>query len=782
MNRRIPFAAGAAGAGLLAAAFLQAAVAAADSSDDAADISSNAFTIDGTTFDPGSDGYNGIDSLFTNAPLLDIGTTKPLGIIDLGSQDLTAYDSEGSELGTVTTSVNDANILGIDAAQFTVSSVDPADGVDSDDLPAEGTIYSITNIGFGFENIYEAVPNDDGDGAASISDTFVTPFGNFDIPTEFDAISQLDPGDAFDGLDTSGSDSGGFGDLLGGLGSSGGSDGAGGAGGDSTSASAAAAETDLPGGDNAVAINGLTFDPGSDGFDDVPQLFGVAPLMAIGGGALDGDPLYPTNDVEVYDGTGSDATDLGSVNLGVNTANILGIDSTQLTVTDVDPADGLSESDAADLPSEGTVYSVTNLGFGFGNVYEAVPNDDGSAAASISDTLVTPFGNFDVPTDFDAVADLDPGSPFEGLDTSSASSGGMLGDLGGLLDGSGSDSGLLSFAAGDDETGGGEEPGDGGGEEPGDGAGTDLSDHAFTIGDTSFDPGSDGFDSVTPLFGIAPLLEIGGAQVGDLLTLAEQDLDVYNADGDEVGSVETTVNTSNILGIETTQLTVTDVDPAEGMDDSAALPADGTVYSVTDLGFLDIHNVYEAVPADGDGAPTITDTLVTPFGNIDLSTPFNALADLDPGNAVAGVSDSGGSGGLFDGLLGGLLGGSGGEGSGEIDDASASQIASALGDFSGDDFSGDDSSIDDVASALAGGDGTDVLGDHVSGSDVTDALSDAGISIDNDEVSAGDIASALNDAGDSGTGGGLFDGLGDLFGGGDGAEGGFDLFDPSSWL
>jgi hypothetical protein len=59
MNRRTCVAAVAAtAAGPLAAAFLHGGVAVADTTGTAADISDNAFTVDGTTFDPGSEGYN----------------------------------------------------------------------------------------------------------------------------------------------------------------------------------------------------------------------------------------------------------------------------------------------------------------------------------------------------------------------------------------------------------------------------------------------------------------------------------------------------------------------------------------------------------------------------------------------------------------------------------------------------------------------------------------------------------------------------------------------------
>jgi hypothetical protein len=51
----------------------------------------------------------------------------------------------------------------------------------------------------------------------------------------------------------------------------------------------------------------------------------------------------------------------------------------------------------------------------------------------------------------------------------------------------------------------------------------------------------------------------------------------------------------------------------------------------------------------GDAAGSIQDTLVTPFGNIDLSTMFDAIAAFDPGDAAAGADDSGDA--LFDGLF-----------------------------------------------------------------------------------------------------------------------------------
>lgn len=67
-----------------------------------------------------------------------------------------------------------------------------------------------------------------------------------------------------------------------------------------------------------------------------------------------------------------------------------------------------------------------------------------------------------------------------------------------------------------------------------------------------------------------------------------------------------------------------------------------SVYSVTDFG-LGFSNVYVATPDDtGDAAGSIQDFLVTPFGNVDLSSmfaSFDAIAAFDPADAVAGVTD-----------------------------------------------------------------------------------------------------------------------------------------------
>lgn len=638
MTNRIRMAAAVAtaGGGILTAAFLQAATAVADSG------SETGFTIGGLTFDDPvaidnltgiqTPGYEPLIPMFANVPLLSLGSDSLLGLASLGSQQFTLEDSSGETLGTVLTSTNVQNLLGIVTAQFTVSSTDAADGLtdaQAAELPADGTVYSITNLGGGFANVYVAVPNADGTAASSITNTFVTPFGNFDIPLSYDAIAPLDPGKPLEAL----------GDASGATGLS----------------------------DNAFTIGSTTFDPGADGVDVAAplSLSSFAPLLKLEASAINlsgtgPDGTQADQNFEVY----TNGTEAGSIQSYVWYSDVLGIDSTQFTVGAIAPASAALQSalaanldfsnadftaqdlanalaansailqygtgditgndvlvsllpsdvslagsgitndevasvlnniSLADLPALGTVYSVTDLGGGFANVYQAVPGTDGDAA-TITNTLVTPFGNFEVPTSFDATAPLDPAAPLGALAATSDSAA--------------------------------------------------LSDNAFTIGDTIFDPGSAGFstDNSYPLFGIAPLLQISGVNALGAFLPTQDGISVYDDSGATLGTVSFGENMSNILGIETTQFTVTSVDAASGLTDAqlADLPTLGTVYSVTDLGWFT--NVYEAIPnADGTAAASITDTLITPFGNIDLSgmfSMFDAIAPLDAGDAVSGIDDA----------------------------------------------------------------------------------------------------------------------------------------------
>jgi hypothetical protein len=259
-----------------------------------------------------------------------------------------------------------------------------------------------------------------------------------------------------------------------------------------------------------------------------------------------------------------------------------------------------------------------NFGNGYENVYTATPGADGT----VTDTLVTPFGNINLDSLFGNINDANPLNP---------------GDA------------LTGLQSGDSAIGA----------------------DAFSIGGTTFDPltsisdGSltgvitgEGFNPVSQLLGAPPLLDLGGGTpslFGLTFTLSTQDFNVYDGTGasaTEIGSIVTNDQVTNLLGLTNTEFTVTSTgapldipsDASTLADASAAdgtLPAVGTVYDVLNLGGLE--NIYTAIPGVDGGADTITDTLVTPFGNVDLSSLFaglDAVSALDPGAAFGSGLDA----------------------------------------------------------------------------------------------------------------------------------------------
>ncbi len=58
-------------------------------------------------------------------------------------------------------------------------------------VPAAGSVFDITNFGSGFENVYTDLVGAGTGGANLITDLFDTPFGDFAIPTTFDAAADI---------------------------------------------------------------------------------------------------------------------------------------------------------------------------------------------------------------------------------------------------------------------------------------------------------------------------------------------------------------------------------------------------------------------------------------------------------------------------------------------------------------------------------------------------------------------------------------------------------------
>jgi hypothetical protein len=563
MHHRLVLAGLAATGGLLTTAFLQVAVAAADVGADGAD----AFTIGSFTFDPftvgasGADveGFAPVDPLSGAAPLLTLGGGTALGI-PLATQNFEVFDpTSGTDLGSIHTNETVASLFGLTNAEFTVTSGTAADGGGASALPADGSVYDEFNLGNGYENLYTDIPGTAG-GSDTVTDTLVTPFGNVNLDSLFgsvDAAAPLSPGDAFTGLDVSG----------------------------------------ISGAPDAFSIGGFTLDPtlasGAEGFTPVTPLATSPPLLEIGGGQLDGVIPFATQSFDVLSGSGSSATDIGTLNTDEDVTDLLGFTNTELIVTN---ATAGADGSASDLPTVGSVYDAFNLGNGYENVYTDIPGTAGGSD-TVTDTLVTPFGNVNLDSLFggiDAAAPLSPGDAFTGLETA---------DISGAPD-------------------------------------------AFTIGGTTFDPtltagGAEGFTPVDQLIGAPPLLEIGGGTPdigGTTLGLATQDFNVFDGTGasaTEVGSITANEDVTDLLGLTNTEFTVTDVTPAADASATADLPTLGSVYDVFNIGD-GIENVYTAIPGVAGAADTVSDTLVTPWGDLNLDSlvaGIDAASALDPGAA-----------------------------------------------------------------------------------------------------------------------------------------------------
>ena len=567
MHNRLVLAGLAATGGLLTTAFLQVAVAAADVSADGAD----AFTIGSYTFDPFTVGASGGDvegfapvgPLDSAPPLLELGGGEAIGL-NLAPQSFEVFDpTTDADLGSIDTNETVTSLLGLTNTEFTVLDDNAAAGGSDSALPTVGSVYDSFNLGNGYDNIYTDIPSTTG-GPDTITDTLVTPFGNINLDSLFggvDAAALLQPGDAFTGLEVG----------------------------------------NISGAADAFSIGGFTLDPqlaaGGEGFDGVAPLATSPPLLDIGGGTPFGIPIAP-QDFNVYDGTGSSATEVGTISTGVDVTNLLGFTNTEFTVVSATPT---GDGTAADLPTVGSVYDALNLGNGYENVYTAIPGADGGAD-TVTDTLITPNGDINLDSLFsgiDAAAPIDPGAAFSGLE------------------------------AGDSSIGA----------------------EAFSIGGFTFDPSDNAagtFDTTTPLFGIGPLLQLAGGTLNfggsEPLGLLEQNFDIYDGTGSsatEVGNITTEEDVTNLLGFSNTEFTVDSATPT-GDGTLADLPAVGSVYDAFNFGG-GFENVYTAVPGVDGAADTITDTFVTPFGNIDLGSlfgGFDAIVGLDPGGAFGAGLDA----------------------------------------------------------------------------------------------------------------------------------------------
>jgi hypothetical protein len=215
-TRQITLTVGAAAGGMLTAAFLQTAVAAAAvGADGGAAANSDATTDAGLTpasntdvtpaaeTDPASDPFGLTPS---GDPDLTGGTGVPpffdvsygTQTFDFDSNDIAPYlqdilglpTGDDAVTGSATLDVTNTDLLGITNQGFTL----PEDVTLGDQTLDAGSTLNFTDFGFGFENVYADLDGLGEGDSGQVVDYLVTPFGNFDVSSLVDPFDLSDLG------------------------------------------------------------------------------------------------------------------------------------------------------------------------------------------------------------------------------------------------------------------------------------------------------------------------------------------------------------------------------------------------------------------------------------------------------------------------------------------------------------------------------------------------------------------------------------------------------------
>jgi hypothetical protein len=210
--------------------------------------------------------------------------------------------------------------------------------------PPVGSVYEINNLGNGFENLYSDIAPTTPGGADTLSDTLVTPVGNIpvmiDFHAYFDSTYSFFPFQAAD--------------------------------------PPAVADTSQP-----FAFFGFTHD-----VSQPTTVTGVSGLSGVNGSLPDTSSLFNSVHLnEFFDtSTGSFQADSDVI------TNAHGLANTEILVT----------ASGAGTPPVGSVYDALNLSNGFENFYADIAPTTAGGPDTLMDTLVTPFGDIPLATDFRA--------------------------------------------------------------------------------------------------------------------------------------------------------------------------------------------------------------------------------------------------------------------------------------------------------------------------------------------------------------------------------------------
>jgi hypothetical protein len=227
-------------------------------------------------------------------------------------------------------------------ALLVTSDVSGTPGTAAGDVPPVDSVYNIFYLGdSGVESIYSELPT--ASGGDVISETLITPIGDFTVPNDFNAAEALAP---------------------------------------------------FP----AVAV--------SDDYDVVADPASTEEFTGINGNppaavAVQGYQLF---DVDHSTGTATSPDVVGTFDADVTTTvNPAGTQGETLLVTfDVSGTPGTA---AGDVPLPGSVIDTSTFGSGFENIYSDLASTTPGTEV-ISDTLVTPIGDLTIPLHVDLFANL----------------------------------------------------------------------------------------------------------------------------------------------------------------------------------------------------------------------------------------------------------------------------------------------------------------------------------------------------------------------------------------
>ena len=217
--------------------------------------------------------------------------------------------------------------------------------------PPVGSVYEINNMGHGVENIYADIAPTTPGGPDTLSDTLVTPFG--DIPLMTDLHSFFDSTYSFYQYDPT----------------------------DPLAIVSAVSPDNTTGVDPSQPFAFFGFEHDASQPTTVTAVSGILPSV---------DSVHLT---EFFD-SGTTGTSLsGSFQADSDVVTkAMGLTNAEILVT--------SSEGGTSAPPVGSVYDVATIASGFENFYSDVTSTTPGGTDTLSDTLVTPFGDIPLMTDF----------------------------------------------------------------------------------------------------------------------------------------------------------------------------------------------------------------------------------------------------------------------------------------------------------------------------------------------------------------------------------------------